>query len=306
MAENGEAARGLLARHRAETLAARLPPLLVAAERIAATVVQGGHGRRRVGAGETFWQFRRYQSGDAAASIDWRQSARSQPLFVRETEWEAAQTVWLWCDRSASMDYASPAAAASKRATAELLVLALAVLLVRGGERVGLLGSGVRPEAGRRPLSRLAGALSAPPSAGDTRRSLPAPEALSRDARLVLIGDLLAPLGEIEAAVSGFARRGVRGHLLQVLDPAEETLPFSGRVSFSGPEGEGTVLVPRVESVRDAYRRALAAQREGLAGLARAAGWSFGLHRTDHPPEAALAALHGALGDTAPHRRTLV
>ena len=89
--------------HRAEELAAHLPPLLVAAERVAATVSQGVHGRRRVGQGETFWQFRRYQFGDSTQLIDWRQSAKSQPVYVRETEWEAAQSVWLWRDGSPSM-----------------------------------------------------------------------------------------------------------------------------------------------------------------------------------------------------------
>src|ERR1700687_6100577 len=95
--------------HRGEALAATLPPLLVAAERIATTVAQGVHGRRRVGQGETFWRFRQYQPGDAAGRIDWRESAKSQRIYVRETEWEAAQSVWLWRDGSASMDYSSAA-----------------------------------------------------------------------------------------------------------------------------------------------------------------------------------------------------
>src|SRR5919202_1396375 len=94
-------------RDRAEQTAAALPPLLVAAERVATTVAQGVHGRRRVGQGETFWQFRQYEPGDAATRIDWRESAKSQRVYVRETEWEAAQSVWLWRDASASMGYNS-------------------------------------------------------------------------------------------------------------------------------------------------------------------------------------------------------
>ena len=91
---------------RAEALGARLPPLLIAAERVAATVAQGVHGRRRVGQGDSFWQFRHFVQGDAVARIDWRQSAKSGRVgaggwFIRETEWEAAQTVSLWRDGSA-------------------------------------------------------------------------------------------------------------------------------------------------------------------------------------------------------------
>ena len=118
------------------------------------------HGRRRVGQGEAFWQFRQYQPGDAAARIDWRESAKSQRLYVRETEWEAAQSVWLWRDASASMDYSSarylPAGDwPTKRDRAELILVALASLLVRGGERLTLLGSGIAPMTGRVALTRL-------------------------------------------------------------------------------------------------------------------------------------------------------
>ena len=296
MGNGAEAARGLLVRHRAESLAAPLPPLLVAASRVAATVCQGSHGRRRVGIGETFWQFRRYQSGDSADAIDWRQSAKSQPLFVRETEWEAAQSVWLWCDRSASMDYASPGTPGSKRERAEVLLVALAVLLIRGGERVALLSSGARPESGKHTLTRLAAALAVPVRDDEGRRGLPGPVSLPRHAQAVLIGDLLSPLPEIQAAVAHFSGQGVRGHLLQVLDPAEETLPFSGRIVFSGLEGEETLLVPRVESLRRAYLERMAGHRAGLAALARTAGWSFASHRTDRPPQSALLALFNALG----------
>src|SRR5256885_14536457 len=145
---------------RAEHLASRLPPLLVAAERVAMTVAQGVHGRRRVGQGETFWQFRQYQPGDAASHIDWRKSAKSERLYVRETEWEAAQSVWLWRDPSASMDYTSAGYIAgaewpTKRDRAELILVALASLLVRGGERLTLLGSGMPPLTGRVALTRL-------------------------------------------------------------------------------------------------------------------------------------------------------
>jgi uncharacterized protein (DUF58 family) len=279
--------------HRAEQLAAALPPLLVAAERVAATVAQGVHGRRRVGQGETFWQFRRYEAGDPLPRIDWRESAKSQHVYVRETEWEAAQSVWLWRDTSASMDYASTPALPSKRRRADILVLALAALLVRGGERVTLLGSGQPPATGRAVLNRLALTFERPAPGAN----LPSFEPLPRYGQLVLAGDLLAPLDEIHALVGRFAANGLRGHLLQVLDPAEETLPFTGRVRFEGFEQEAPLLVSRVEMVREDYARRLAQHREGLAAIARATGWSFAMHRTDRPPHTALLALYGALAE---------
>ncbi len=279
---------------RAEQLAATLPALLVAADRVAATVVQGVHGRRRVGSGETFWQYRRYQGGDSATAIDWRQSAKSQKTFVRENEWEAAQSVWMWRDGSASMDYQSTTGTASERKQdrADLLLLALASLLLRGGEHVGLYGQDSIATGGRATLNRL-GAHLLDPRTGET--GLPAPGRLPRLAQLVLFSDFLAPLEEIEALVKGFANQGARGHMVQILDGAEEDLPFHGRTEFEGTEGEGKVLIGRVESLRDDYRRRMAVQREGLNDIARRAGWGFAVHRTDRSPQTALLALFSAL-----------
>ncbi len=286
---------GMPKRRRAEALAATMPPLMVAAERVAATVAQGVHGRRRVGPGDSFWQFRPYQAGDSAHRIDWRQTAKGQSVFIREHEWDAAQTVWLWRDGSPSMEYGS-VPGASKRDRAEILLLALASLLTRAGERVALVGGGDPPAAGRVSLSRIAMAL----GTGTNPVGLPPMLDLPRSAELVLFGDFLSRLEEMDRVVRFFAQRGVRGHLFQVLDPTEVQLPFSGRVRFFGLEAEGETLVPRVEGVRTAYLERLAQHQKGLAALARAAGWTYAIHATDRPPQTALLSLFNALG-TSPH-----
>jgi uncharacterized protein (DUF58 family) len=283
-------------RDRAEQAASVLPPLLIAAERVAVTVAQGVHGRRRVGQGETFWQFRQYQPGDAASRIDWRESAKSQRLYVRETEWEAAQSVWLWHDSSPSMDYSSAeyltgAEWPTKRDRAELLLVALASLLMRGGERLTLLGSGIAPMNGRIALSRVVEMIGREPKAD----SLPDFEPLPRAGQLVLIGDFLSPLESVNAIVTRFAAAGLKAHMLQVADPAEEDLPFDGRIRFAGIEERDEVVISRVESIRGDYTHRYQRHREGLAAIAGTVGWSFGFHRTDRPPHLALLALFTAL-----------
>ena len=94
---------------------------------------------------------------------------------------------------------------------------------------------------------------------------------------------------------AGWRVRARRGHLVQVLDPAEESLPFKGRIRFVGMEAEGATIVERTEDARDTYVRRLAIHREGLRDLAARSGWSFAVHHTDRPPQLALAALHQAL-----------
>lgn len=272
--------------------------MLVNAERVAATVAQGTHGRRRTGQGESFWQFRPYQWGDQSSDIDWRRSARSDSLYVRETEWEAAESVWLWRDGSPSMSYRSSPEYPEKSGRASLLLMALAALLVRGHERVALLGDGVGgrgqpPSAGKATLIRMAAELQG--TSGGASSGTPPALALPHHGELVLIGDFLSPLEDLAGVVATYAAAGVRGHLLQVLDPAEESLPFAGRVLFKGMEREGDALFGKVESIRDDYQAALAAHRQGLSDLAASVGWTFSLHHTDRPPETALLALYLAL-----------
>ena len=282
---------------RAEALGSRLPPLLVAARRVAATVAQGVHGRRRVGQGDSFWQFRPYASGDPVNRIDWRQSARSgreapEGWLVRQTEWDAAQTMYLWRDGSASMGWRSRAVPSDKRDRASLLLLSLASLLLRGGERVALIRPGGRAVSGRFGLDRVLEELEQTRDEDD----LPPVHPFPRHAQVVLFGDFLSPLERIQETIGRMAAVPVTGYLLQVLDPAETTLPYDGRVWFKGLQGERETLIPRVENVRDTYRDRLKRQQEGLAAICAAAGFGFGVHHTDHAPETALLSLYTALG----------
>jgi uncharacterized protein (DUF58 family) len=276
--------------------------LLVAAEQVASVVAQGIHGRRRVGIGETFWQYRQYQQGDDAARIDWRQSARSMRVFVRENEWEAAQSVWLWRDTTASMDYRSEWASTTKLERADILLLALAALLLRGEERVGMLGFERSARSGRNVLGHVAdlmlNARARASDRGGTATGLPAIFDLPRHAQIVLIGDFLSPLSDIDDVVRSYIGRGIKGHLLQIVDPAEEDLPFEGRARFLGVESDGDITVGRVEGLRQDYHTRVTGRRDALEAMTKAAGWTYAVHRTDAPPQTALLGLYGALSGT--------
>jgi len=286
-------------REEAEKLAAALPPLLVEAERLASGIWLGVHGRRKAGIGETFWQFRRYRVEDPSTSIDWRQSAKSQHLFVREREWEAAETVWFWRDASAGMRYASFKNVPEKWERATVLALALASLLTRGGERIGLLGTGAPPAAGRIALRRMAHSLSDPaPEESD----LPPELLIKRQCELVWISDFLQPLDAIESALKRLAYSGAHGYLVQIIDPAEEDFPFSGRARFEARTIRDTTILGRAETVKSNYRKRYDAHSEAVGQFARRVGWSFLRHRTDHSPATALIALYGAIGGARAQR----
>jgi uncharacterized protein (DUF58 family) len=279
---------------KSEALATRLPPLLVAAYRVADSMMLGLHGRRRPGRGETFWQFRRYQPTDSASLIDWRQSAKSQHVYVREQEWETSQNIWMWCDQSQSMDFRSSAKLDTKEECSRLLLLALSVLLLRGGERVGLLGSNGRIFKGIGALPRMVEVLTSnfgQPHLG----GLPERRKVSRGSQVVFISDFLEPLSLLEERIKWYSGQGQRGLLLQVLDPAEMTLPYSGRARFRGLEGEEETVIGQVEKVRADYEKRMLHHIDGLTEMAHRLGWSFVSHKMDKPPQTALLALYLAL-----------
>ncbi len=275
---------------RARQRASLLPDCLAEARKVANTVIAGWHGRRKRGIGESFWQFRPYVQGESLSRIDWRRSARDDHLYVRDREWEAAHTIWLWADLSPSMHYKSDLGLVSKESRALVLMLALAELLSRSGERIGCPGI-LEPVAARSAAERLAIAL----STTSARTGMPDLTRINRMSDVILIGDFLDEAEVIDRTIAPAARRGIRGHAIEICDPAEETFPYSGRTEFRDPETGAKLVAGRAETVAAEYRRVWHARRETMGADVRRLGWSFLAHRTDRPASEALALAHGHL-----------
>jgi uncharacterized protein (DUF58 family) len=288
-------AKEILAVRRADgesrTLAASLPRLVLEARRIAANVIHGLHGRRRAGSGESFWQYRRFVSGEPAQRVDWRRSARDDHLYVREQEWEAAHTVWLWPDRSPSMAFASKDARDSKLERALIVAFALAELLVEGGERVGIPGL-VNPTSSRNVIDKMAQAMLHDDAA---RLSLPPSFVPSPLSEIVLLSDFWSPISEIRSMLAGLSSSGAHGALIQIVDPAEETFPYSGRVEFVEPEGGNVIVAGRAESWASDYVARVALHREQIRAETGKLDWMFSTHTTSRSAAELLLFLHSGM-----------
>jgi len=279
----------------ARRLADAIPRLILDARRVASTVIHGLHGRRRAGPGENFWQYRRFVSGEPAQNVDWRRSARDDHLYVREREWEASHTVWIWPDRSPSMTFVSQLAKDNKLERALVVAFALAEVLVQGGERVGVPGL-MRPTASRNVIEKMAEAILHDPT---ERASLPPSFAPSPLSEVVVLSDLWAPIGEVRNTIAQLSASGAHGHVVQVVDPAEESFPYSGRVEFIEPEGAGSVTAGRAETWRNDYQAIVERHRAAIRAETDLRGWTFAVHRTDRPASELLLVLHSRMGDNA-------
>lgn len=274
----------------AQDLAARLPRLVLEARRVAATLAHGIHGRRRAGPGETFWQFRPFSSGEPASRIDWRRSGRDDRLYVREREWEAAHSVHLWIDRSASMAFGSELAMAPKCDRAVVLGLALAESFVEAGERVGMMGQ-APPRAVRRIAERFAEILADP--RGSEATDMPPRTALAPYDEALIVSDCLSSAEEWEACIEAIAARGARGHILMIVDPVEESFPFAGQAMLEDPEAGMRLRVGDAASWGAQYRTRIARHRDALETATRRRGWALTIHRTDRPASEAALRLMG-------------
>jgi uncharacterized protein (DUF58 family) len=282
----------LTLRSSAEALAAPFPPLLAEAEHLASTVMVGDHGRRRAGVGDTFWQFRPAQNHDEMRAIDWRRSARSDAQFVQDKEWQTAQSILLWVDQSASMSFTSLKAGTTKAARARILALATAILLLRGGERVGLTGNLLPPRRGEQQMTQMAALLS---EDHESDFGTPVADGMLPHSRALFVSDFMGSLAAIETAIAKAASRDVRGVLVQTLDPAEEAFPYDGRTIFESMSGTMTHETLKARDLKSRYLDRLAERKDRLATLARSAGWQFHTHHTDASATSALLWTYTAL-----------
>lgn len=276
----------------AEEQASKLPALLARAEHLAGAVLLGDHGRRRAGMGDDFWQYRPAQIGDSRRLIDHRRSARGDQEFVREREWQIAQSVMMWVDQGASMRFSSDDALPMKTDRARLLGLAVAILLVRGGERVGLTGTTLPPRRGNAQILRLAETFTT-----DAADDYAPPEhrAMIPSARALFVSDFLGDIEEVKLALTKAADRGVRGVLMHVLDPSEETFPFRGRTIFESVGGSLKHETLKASDLQARYLERLAERKAELQKLCAVTGWQYGLHHTDASAQSALLWLYRAL-----------
>jgi uncharacterized protein (DUF58 family) len=212
--------------------------------------------------------------------------------FVREREWQIAQSVMLWVDQGASMRFASSDALPQKIERARVLALALAVLLNRGGERFGLTGTELPPRTGRPQIMSLAQLL-----CRDDEAEYAPPEhrAMIPHARAVFISDFMGDIDGVRTALTKAADRGVRGVLCHVLDPSEEAFPFTGRTIFESVGGTISHETLKANDLRDRYLARLAERKAELQSLCALTGWRYGVHHTDNTAQSGLLWLYGAL-----------
>ena len=274
----------------AKAEAAAMPDLLVEAKQMAQSIMAGWHGRRQAGAGDVFWQFRAYDKSESVKRIDWRRSARDDSLTVRDHEWQAAITFWMWADNSPSMKFKSQNAKTSKQNRALLIVLALAEVLAQSGERVGWPGL-TKSTTSRQSAENIAARLSVEKPQDD----LPKTDNISSSSDFIIVGDFLMNAKKIEEMVHDLAKRNIRGMLIHIIDPAEENFPYSGRTEFHDIESNSKLTFGRAQSIKEEYIKMFEQHKNNIKQICKKSGWFHIAHHTNQNAQTVLAKAHTML-----------
>lgn len=268
-------------RGHAEMAVAGIPSLMIEADKIANSIHHGEHARRKSGTGVNFWQFRDYESGDRPQDIDWRQSGKTDHIYIRQKEMMVTRKTYLWCASYKGMDFTSQKNLRSKHETAQILTLAIAIAMTRAGEQVGYFGdlkTGHNDGAIRHIGAMLAGA--APDELPPVHDFI-----LPRNASFVAVGDFLISPDALEETIKSMAGRGANGLIVQVLDPAEIEFSFQGRIQFEGVSAQDKEIIDHIPSVRDEYQVRINTHIARIEEICARYGWHYCLHRTDTPPQ---------------------
>ena len=283
---------GATLRGRAEAEASSLPPLFIRAHQLAGTVLLGEHGRRRAGIGDDFWQYRPVAPGDERRNIDWRRSARSDMQYVRQLELKIARNILIWMDGGNSMRFSSHKTFPEKIDRARLLSLAVSILLNRAGESVGLMGMSLPPKCGETQLARISTALE---QMDETEYGKPPVEQMPSNGGALFISDFLGSTESVRDALATAAARGVRGVILQLLDPVEESFPYRGRTLFESVGGSYAHETANASDLQNRYLERLAERKAELESLCAAARWQYGCFHTTQTARAMLLWLYRAI-----------
>ncbi|PCJ97506.1 MAG: DUF58 domain-containing protein [Zetaproteobacteria bacterium] len=267
-------------RREAEHHVSDLPALIMRAEKISADVTHGIHAQRKSGLGEKFWQFREYQSTDRPQDIDWRQSAKTDHVLIKQKEWQTTQKTYFWCASGASMAFTSDPKRHTKQEAAQIITLSIALLLRQSEEQIGTFGD-IKTGHSENKIQKIGQLLLQQAS---TESPLPDTThfALPHHASFIGTGDFLCPIEDITRCMHSISANAQNGIIVQILDPAELNLNYKGRIRFRGVHNDELELINNVSSIRDDYIQRINNHIDQVKLLCHEQNWSYILHNTNN------------------------
>lgn len=308
MADSKAAKKGFNKVSDAQDVASRLPEMELEAQKLASLIL-GLRNKSKAGPGLDFHKYRDFENGvDNPYRIDWKASARrvdhegNDRLLIRDREMQVTQLIYLWADGSESMNFKADAKLFAnapqytKKEVAQILTMAAAYIALKSSEYFTLLGSDIRLSGNRDGIERIRMELEHGEDDGADLPRLPVHRGkqLGQNSHVFIFSDFLCPLEEISEMISNFNHAGVKGHLVQILDPADVEFRLKGHVKLNSMEGGGSFSVKKGESAKDEIEKRVKEHIRDVEQLAKKTpGWNFSAYVTDQPLHEAMLPLYG-------------
>jgi len=238
---------------KAQDLSASFERLLARHQTVSSLSAYGLHNRKRSGLGERFWQYRAYETGEDASKIDWRRSARGDQLYVKEKELESLRDYNIWIDCASSMKFLSTLGQEDKLTRAIIIGLAIADLILRSGDRVGLLGSSA-PSSSHVALKKIAHQLEEH-IVSNFNSSIPLLARPSKRSKIIIISDFLNNSANLKDTLNYYSNFEISGLIIMINDPCEVAFPFSGETQFFNTENNQHYYAGEAQHIAKQYHR---------------------------------------------------
>ena len=260
-----------------ERISNLLPSLLSHSSILLKNIYAGLHSTRFAGKGENFWQFKEYTLGESVVNIDWRKSASSKKILIKENEKELSKTIYLYFDRSLSMNYKSKGVLYSKFFFSALFTLTLCKLFSNNKEKVFIFNSDNKPINCSANINNFDKSF----LSNKNKHSFPIINHFKDNSLCIFFSDFLFEIREFENLLIKFKKKGILGHIIQVLDPLELNLKLHSTALLNDLETNETLLFNKDKDIENQYNIKIKELEQSLRNIASNSNWKYYKYSTD-------------------------
>lgn len=257
--------------------ASLLPKVLFDSEILSRNIIEGLHASRFSGKGEDFWQFKEYRQGDNVSFIDWRKSAASNKVLVKQRENETAKTIYFYFDKTKSMMFKSKKQLLSKFEAAILLTLTLSRILLKNRENVFHIKNNKNIIRCNNDLSSFTKSF----LIQENIIEYPNKSLLTNNSICFIISDFFYDIKTVSNFLINLRQKNISGFLIQVLDPLEINFNVEENLLLNDLETNAKLRVDESKKYKTFYDKKFNDLQNNLKELCRRSNWSYLLYDTN-------------------------
>ena len=251
--------------------ASLLPKLLSNSSLLLQSILVGLHSTRFAGKGENFWQFKEYTQGESINNVDWRKSASSKRILIKQNEKELAKTIYFFFDKSLSMNFKSSSADYNKLFFSALFTLTLTRLFSKSKEEIFIFNNRNKPINFSNNFDKFNKSF----LENNINFSLPDPSLFKDKSFCIFFSDFFFDKTGLVEIIKNFKNRRILGLLIQILDPKEASFKINRNTRLKDMETNETITLDPDENFSNTYKKKLSELQFDLNKICYNSGWKF-------------------------------